>query len=442
MLKKIPCGYAKKEIIFNEGGDPVDWKYLEVSEAFEEQLGFSLGTLKGKMNTETMPNPEALEDWLVAYRRASIHRTEEEFVSYIEPLKKWFKVHAYSPQEGQVVVFIQDATKHEENKQLYKNILSDIPDVVFITNCTGKVEYVSSNAAQVFGFSKTETFEWGSIQKVLEIDLKKLDGLNGLNESGEVLNVEKTIPTKWGRKTNFLINIRKVELLDHFLLFTCRELTEETATERKIEQNTKELSEVLSQEKERVRVSRDIHDRIAQLLVGTRLMLNHTLHKDVTLERIKELNFTVDNMLGDMIRESRLIINNFGTSIIEDGNLERAFVELAEKMKKIHYGEISVEWQGGTAAKNLLLGVHLFRIYQEALTNAIKYSGSDMIEIKVVNLSTFTMTISDHGNGFDTNDMNTGFGIQNMNQRAQQIGGDINIVSNKGVGTTVMFVLR
>ena len=83
----------------------------------------------------------------------------------------------------------------------------------------------------------------------------------------------------------------------------------------------------------------------------------------------------------------------------------------------------------------------LFRVYQEALTNAIKYSKSDKIEIEVKNQADFSMVIRDYGVGFEADSVTTGFGIQNIKDRARQIGGTVNIVSGTGMGTTVQFSL-
>ncbi|WP_462251622.1 PAS domain S-box protein [Ekhidna sp.] len=205
------------------------------------------------------------------------------------------------------------------------------------------------------------------------------------------------------------------------------------------EKKDAERLQILSQEQERIRIARDIHDSIGQMLVATRLMLNQTLGKEVSREKIKKLNESINIMLGDMIKESRLIINNFSISLSKNENLKNTFIELAEKTKKVYSGEIIFKWTGDDDINDLSLGVNIFRIYQEALTNAIKYSGSEMIEIKVINQPFFQMYLIDNGKGFDESIIDSGFGIQNMKDRAKNIGGTVKIESQKGKGTTVLF---
>ena len=127
--------------------------------------------------------------------------------------------------------------------------------------------------------------------------------------------------------------------------------------------------ELVAQEMERLRISRDIHDSIGQMLIGTRLMLKtQTINEEYDLEEI-------DKMLDDMIKESRLIINNFSVKVNTSKNFKETFLDLANKMSRIYHGDIVINWQGNEQLINLREMTNIFRIYQEAISNAIKYSG-------------------------------------------------------------------
>ena len=205
------------------------------------------------------------------------------------------------------------------------------------------------------------------------------------------------------------------------------------------EKKDSERLQILSQEQERMRVARDIHDSIGQMLVGTRLMLNQTLTKDISHKKLKELNSSIDEMLGEMIRESRLIINNFGISLSKNETLKQTFEELVDKMKKVYPGKIKIKWIGDESLEDLATGVRVFRIFQEALTNAIKYSESDEIIVKVSNSPDFCLSVEDFGKGFIIDESDLGFGIPNMKERAHQIGGEVEIQSEPGKGTHISF---
>ena len=202
-----------------------------------------------------------------------------------------------------------------------------------------------------------------------------------------------------------------------------------------------ERVQILSQEKERMRVSRDIHDSIGQMLVGTRMMLNQTLSKDVSLEKLQSVNRSIDEMLNEMIKESRYIINNFGVSITRSKTLKHAMEDLAEKMYRVYPGTIQIDWKGVEIIEDLQHASNIFRIYQEALTNAIKYAEAQNINVFVFNKNGFQMQIIDDGLGFDQSEIGEGFGLENMKIRAEQINGLLSVESVPGEGTQVVFEL-
>ena len=196
------------------------------------------------------------------------------------------------------------------------------------------------------------------------------------------------------------------------------------------DEKMREVKEIISQEEDRLRVARDIHDSIGQMLVGTRLMLRtkrEELHEDYD---------ELDEMLDAMIKESRLIINNFGITVSQD-SLKNTFENLAEKMTKIYPGEIIVEWHGEESIVDLKRANHFFRIYQEALSNSIKYSKSKQIRVIVRNYSLFFMDIIDFGIGFSEREVGNGFGTQNMQERAHEVNSNLTISSKIDAGTVV-----
>ena len=196
------------------------------------------------------------------------------------------------------------------------------------------------------------------------------------------------------------------------------------------EEKNEEKRRIISQEKERLRISRDIHDSIGQMLVGTRLTLNVLRRNHGGLEEI-------DVLLYAMIKESRMIINNFGITLHDNNNLKNTFESLNEKMNKVYNGAIKLKWKGSQVINDLKVATNIFRIYQETLSNAIKYSESSEIITQINNVDYFEMIVSDSGKGFDPLNVESGFGTSNMKERALEIGGEIKIESAKGSGTKV-----
>lgn len=198
------------------------------------------------------------------------------------------------------------------------------------------------------------------------------------------------------------------------------------------EEKNEEVQSLVNQEMERLRISRDIHDSIGQMLVGTRLTLKIKMGEQEGLNEIDEL-------LDDMIKESRMIINNFGISLQKSDSLKDSFTSLAEKMHKVYQGSITINWHGNEKVEDLKKATSIFRIYQESLSNAIKYSRSPEIRVNVRNYDILFMDITDSGVGFDQNTVQSGFGTANMIERAKEIGATVKVESKIDVGTAVRF---
>ena len=83
-------------------------------------------------------------------------------------------------------------------------------------------------------------------------------------------------------------------------------------------------------------------------------------------------------------------------------------------------------------------GMNLYRIIQEAVNNSIKYSEATSISIHVVQVEKqIQLTIQDNGSGFDYENIEKGNGLQNMQDRIEAMGGEFNLVSQPGKGTSI-----
>jgi signal transduction histidine kinase len=86
---------------------------------------------------------------------------------------------------------------------------------------------------------------------------------------------------------------------------------------------------------------------------------------------------------------------------------------------------------------------NVFFIYKEALNNIVKHSWAKIvfINLKIIN-DRLTLEISDDGKGFNTNVGSTGNGLNNMRNRAKEIGGKLELKSNSGEGTKLVLEIN
>jgi PAS domain S-box-containing protein len=109
-----PFGLAHHKIILDEQKNPVDYRFLEINPAFEKLTGLSAERIIGKTVREVIPGIEkSAFDWIAFYGKVAIDGGNETFDQYSEPLKKWYKVHAYATEKFYfTTVFVDTTTEH------------------------------------------------------------------------------------------------------------------------------------------------------------------------------------------------------------------------------------------------------------------------------------------------------------------------------------------
>lgn len=104
-------GFALYEMIFDEKGNPTDYRFLKVNPAFEQLTGLRAQDILGKAAREVLPGLEPF--WVENYGRVAQGRGPVHFEHYAEPLKRYYSVTAYSPRPGQFATIFEDITERK-----------------------------------------------------------------------------------------------------------------------------------------------------------------------------------------------------------------------------------------------------------------------------------------------------------------------------------------
>ena len=87
--------------LYDEMGTPCDYVFIEVNKAFEELTGMRGADIIGKPITKVLPEIVNSEfNWIDFYGEVAIKGEKKEFEQFLEPLDRWYKVNAYSPEKG------------------------------------------------------------------------------------------------------------------------------------------------------------------------------------------------------------------------------------------------------------------------------------------------------------------------------------------------------
>jgi signal transduction histidine kinase len=199
-------------------------------------------------------------------------------------------------------------------------------------------------------------------------------------------------------------------------------------------------------QEQRLRISRDLHDNIGSQLTfiissidnlkfgleGTSNTVTNKLEKisDFTSQTIYELRDTIwaMNKTDILVEDLQARISNFIDKANLASNVDFQFILDHAHLKETSF--TSVE------------GMNMYRIIQEAVNNALKYSEASLIKVQLAKAKTaeknrFHLFIIDNGKGFDMEKAIFGNGIANIKKRANELGGTVKITSEKEKGTIV-----
>jgi len=223
-------------------------------------------------------------------------------------------------------------------------------------------------------------------------------------------------------------------------LLMLRDLTRQLATQESLYRNTMIKNTIKAQENERKRISRELHDSVAQELLSSLVDLRVIKYLNVPDEVLQKLQHT-EASLTRLLDQIRNLSVELRPSSLDDLGLEAAFRSHFKWIEK-NYGVI-VEFIAelhGTRYNNEVETV-FYRICQESLLNALKYAGVDEISVRLFETEHFLeMVVVDKGQGFDVNKRDpkgTGLGLYGMKERAELVSGELLITSQLGQGTTV-----
>ncbi len=197
---------------------------------------------------------------------------------------------------------------------------------------------------------------------------------------------------------------------------------------------------MLSEESERRRLAVELHDQIGQVLAATKIKLG-SLRKQISTAGLDEQCGEAIALCDQAIKFTRSLTSELSPPILYELGFEAALEWLARQHRE-RYG-ISVEMIDDRQPKPLSddVRVLLFRAVRELLVNVSKHAQADSITISVAReASDIRVVVEDDGIGFDISKakVGEGFGIFNIRERLELLGGSVDMKSEPGRGTQVI----
>ncbi len=231
----------------------------------------------------------------------------------------------------------------------------------------------------------------------------------------------------------------------HLLAEMQRRLSQSEAERRRLE---RELLEIC--ERERRTIGHDLHDGVGQHLTALSLMahaLCESLAASPLLGPARELN----QHIRETITETRRLARGLAPVVIECGGLSKALAELAELTQRGGRARCTFSCSKNVGPVATSVAVHLYRIAQEAVNNAVKHAGAlaptgapvptSALEIRLRlerGADGLKLEITDNGQGLPVDRSAPGMGLRVMDFRARLIGGKVSVSSARGQGVRIV----
>lgn len=201
-----------------------------------------------------------------------------------------------------------------------------------------------------------------------------------------------------------------------------------------------------TQENERQRISRELHDSTVQNLTCI-VHKTELCSKLIDIDPIRcRLELTMmSRTLRDIINDTRQMIYNLRPMSFDDIGLEITIERALDKIKSDMSCNIGFIVEGKPYNIKPVVGITILRIIQEACNNAIKYAESNIIQVKLIYKDdAIIISVEDDGRGFDETKLdifnrndNSGFGLSMMRERVYLLSGEIEITSGENIGTKI-----
>lgn len=317
----------------------------------------------------------------------------------------------------------------------YRIISETIDEVIWSFDKNLKLDYVSPTVKKLFGYSQEAINRLESKQPIIERLCNRFEEFHIERIKKEIISSE--FKYSEGPNKNRFFEIYTSPIINNNfqgVIGVTREISQRVAKER-----VKSAAIVHTIEKERTRIARDLHDHLGQILASIKLRMEMFQLRNVEDPDIEEAY----SQLTVVKRELKFIIEDLNPLPYGKVDLIEALQDLCSSYRRKKESKIEIVFKSNVEfieleeEKRLLI----FRIAQEALTNAITHSKASLITIQLISFpNQFILSVIDNGCGFEQIQAkkNQGFGFQNMKQRAAILGAEFHVDSKIDQGTKII----
>jgi len=462
LFESMTEGFALHEVLCNENGAPIDYRFLEMNPSFERLTGLQANKVVGKTWLEVFPDSDP--SWVETYGNVALSGRPITYEQYFSAIDRYFQIAAFCPTRGKFAVIISDITSRkimeeslQESEEKYRALVENASDIIMRFDRNFCYLYISPAVKNIFGVSSED---------ILGKPHRKL-GFSDEQCKFFESNLDKVFQSKQSLETEFEISSPCGPIQMDWRLFPefnengevstilgiARNITDQKMARELLIASNDQLHVLMGRlqairEEEKTRIARQVHDELGQILTALKIdvswfetriaktCIKGEKEKKQALERVSQTKILVD----EAIRSVRQISQELHSGIIDDLGLIPA-IQSQLKTFQERTGAVCVLTNTLDSFEfSKTFAIAMFRILQESLTNIARHADASEVKVSLQTEKEFIiMEIRDNGRGIAEANLRfpTSLGIMGMQERAREFGGNVEIEGASGQGTIV-----
>lgn len=362
-----------------------------------------------------------------------------------------------------MIASVQDITERKntmealrKSEALYRSILKASPDVVVLLDMDGCITMVSPSAMTLCVCSNENNLLGKNALELISPEDRERAKANAFMMFDRYLGmVEYKILRADGSSFFADVNgdlIWDIDGKPTGMVFIIHDVTKRKLVEQKLNESKEQLKSFAAhlqsvREEERVSLAREIHDELGQILIAMKIdlgMLKQKVLKNAETANSTDILTKFEHLFGlvdNTIKTTRKIMTDLRPEVLYLLGFVEAVRLHVSTFEKRHGVKCHLHTDVPNLNLTLQQSVALYRIVQEALTNVARHSMATSVNIRLREEgSMFCMEIIDNGVGFDETKKtkNDSYGLIGMRERIFLLEGDLQILSSRGEGTTIL----
>jgi two-component system sensor histidine kinase UhpB len=347
------------------------------------------------------------------------------------------------------IVRLRDTTAAlRASERHYRSLVDILPDGVGLIDLEGRIADVNPQAVAMLGYNDREELLRKSALDLLQAeDHERFKANMGRAlATGLMRNAEYTMIRKTGQRFAAELSAAVSMNADGRamgLVMVARDITEHKRAEEELRHLSRRIIE--AQEAERLRVARELHDGVNQVLASAKMRLRKV--EDIAPElkpAAREILSRSHRLIVQALEENRRIAYNLRPSDLDELGLAAACQNFCKELRTRTNLTVGCSVPRLRQHLSAMVELNLFRIIQEAVNNVEKHAHAKTVRVRIFQKGdSMMLQIRDDGRGFDSKASKAGKekwggnGLSNMQQRALSVGGACEVKSVPGNGTVI-----